>query len=302
MKKKPNFFIVGAPKCGTTALSEYLKEHPNVFISTTKEPHYFASDMVYHRTIENGDDYLTLFKETTEEHIAVGEASVWYLYSEKAIQNIYSFNENAKIIIMLRKPVDMVYSMHSQQIQSIGEDILDFEKAWDMEDERKQGRSIPKHILHIPNLYYSEIAKYNTQLNNLYKFFPKKQVKIILFDDFKKDTKKIYNEVLKFLDLPLYDKKVFPVVNENSIIRNKFIAILLRNKFYIPKKILEKTKILLQLQNKGLHGVLYDINKMKIERAQINNIIKKRVILHYKNEVDLLAKLLNKDLTEWNKL
>ena len=88
--RRPDFFILGAPKCGTTALSEYLRRHPRVFVSRPKEPHYFCADFDYYyapgqRTEEH---YLRLFAEADEGHLAVGEASVWYLYSEDAARNI----------------------------------------------------------------------------------------------------------------------------------------------------------------------------------------------------------------------
>ncbi len=301
MGKKPNFFIVGAPKCGTTALSEYLKEHPNVFMSTPKEPHYFASDMVYHREIENGDDYLALFDEAREEQTAIGEASVWYLYSKKAIQNIYTFNKNAKIVVMLRKPVEMVYSMHSQHLYSVGDDISDFEKAWDLEEERKQGRSIPKYILHRPNLYYSEIANYYTQLQNLYKYFPKEQVKVIIFDDFVKDTKTIFSDVITFLELPVYEKSSFQRVNENAVIRFPLIKKILKRESKFSKKLRETIKEVFGIKRIGFRDMVKKINSVKTKRIPMNSIIQKRVLMSYEQEVNNLSELLDIDLSHWNK-
>ena len=107
----PNFFIVGAPKCGTTALCEYLKYHPNVFMSTPKEPHYFAEDFERYRHVKTEDKYLALFGDCNDRHLMIGEASVFYLRSTRAVSLIRDFNPDAKIIVMLRNPVDMVYSL-----------------------------------------------------------------------------------------------------------------------------------------------------------------------------------------------
>ena len=255
MNKTPNFFIVGAPKCGTTALSEYLKEHPNVFMSTPKEPHYFADDMVKHRGIKKRKDYFYLFDEVKKNHLAIGEASVWYLYSKNAIENIYNYNKDVKIIIMLRKPVDMVYSMHSQHQNSQGEDEPDFEKAWNLEPERKNGKKIPKHILHVPNLYYSEIAKYYSQLMRVYNYFPKNQVKVIMFDDFKNNTKKVYCETLTFLNLPEFDKNEFPKINENKNFRFHFYNKLISSEPIIFRNIRKKIRSLIWLK-KIIHWLM----------------------------------------------
>ena len=83
MIKYPNFFIIGAPKSGTTSMYKYLKKHPNVFMSDKKGPHYFSSDIKYHDRVEKERDYLNLFKSKSKNQFAVGEASVFYLYSKK---------------------------------------------------------------------------------------------------------------------------------------------------------------------------------------------------------------------------
>lgn len=297
-EKIPNFFIIGAPKSGTTALSEYLREHPNVFISHPKEPHYFASDMIDHRSIENIEDYLVLFNHAQEQHMAIGEASVWYLYSKKAIQNLAIFAPKAKIIVMLRKPVDMVYSMHSQHLHSLGEDIESFEKAWDLEDLRKQGKCLPKNILHVPNLYYSEIAKYHNQLQNLYKYFAQDQVKVILFDDFTSDTRKVFHEVIDFLNLPEFKKVEFSKVNQNTVLRSRFLE-----KFLKYKPLLEfrkRTKSILGIKSFRVRKTILAYNSIEKKRYPINPHVKKRVIENYREEVNLLGKLLNKNLDHWN--
>src|SRR5262245_35065298 len=84
--KKPTFFIIGAPKCGTTSLAAWLADHPDIFMSPTKEPHYFNTD--HKRYLNSLAGYEQLFEDATDRHSAVGEASVWYLYSANAVENI----------------------------------------------------------------------------------------------------------------------------------------------------------------------------------------------------------------------
>ncbi|NLF38083.1 sulfotransferase, partial [bacterium] len=102
----PDFFIVGAPKSGTTALHAYLGRHPSIFVPARKEPHFFGSDIVSPAFVRDRDAYLSLFAGATTE-ARVGEASIWYLYSKRAAREIKEFNPDARIIIMLRNPVDM---------------------------------------------------------------------------------------------------------------------------------------------------------------------------------------------------
>ncbi len=301
MLKEPNFFIIGAPKCGTTALAEYLNEHPNVFISTPKEPHYFASDMIYHRAVETAHDYFDLFKDVNPGQTAVGEASVWYMYSQKAIENIAIFNEKAKLIVMLRKPVDMVYSLHSQQCFNLQEDEKDFEKAWDLEPLRKRGKAIPKNVYHVPNLFYSEVAKYHEQLKRVYRYFPKNQVKIILFDEFIKNTSQVYRDVQFFLNVPFYKKTSFLPMNPNKGIRSKRIqkvtVIIHKN-----RELINSLKKTLGLNRIGISSVIRRINTFETNRKPMHPLVKARVVEHYKNEVEKLSQLINIDLSHWNKV
>jgi len=85
---KPTFMIIGAPKCGTTALYEYLQTHPQIFITEPKEPHFYADDLGDHRMIGTRAEYDELFKGVTANHLAVGEASACYMHSSVAMPKI----------------------------------------------------------------------------------------------------------------------------------------------------------------------------------------------------------------------
>jgi hypothetical protein len=98
--RRPNFFILGAPKCGTTSLARWVGEHPSVFICPEKEPHFFNTDD-RHRGVEAIVDYEALFSGAQEQHVAIGEASVWYLSSLEAVPNILRYEPAAKFIVLV---------------------------------------------------------------------------------------------------------------------------------------------------------------------------------------------------------
>ena len=125
---KPNFFILGASKCGTTSMARYLAEHPDIFVSDPKEPHFFNTDFANRHTryIKTYESY---FRSASEYHMAVGEASVFYLFSHKAVSNILVYQPKARFVVMLRNPIYMVYSWHSEALQSFGETEADFERS-----------------------------------------------------------------------------------------------------------------------------------------------------------------------------
>jgi hypothetical protein len=189
--KKPNFFIVGAPKCGTTSLSFYLREHPNVFFSKPKEPHHFSTDLSKRKgDVINRERYLNLFRGANS-YKAVGEGSVWYLYSKVAVSKIIQFNPRAKFIVMIRNPVDMFRSLHSYLLTTLDEDIRDPCKAWELQKERSVGRFLPPYCRGSEYLQYGDICKLGEQIRRLFEIVPNnKNIKIIKFIDFKKNTKK----------------------------------------------------------------------------------------------------------------
>ena len=135
----PDFFIAGAPKCGTTALFSYLQTHPGIFLPaerpgtsrlSAKEPHYYCTDFPNYRRCRSREDYLRLFTDAAAGTL-VGEASVWYLYSEVAIPRIMAEIPKAKFIVLLRNPVNMAHSLHNLLYHTLDEDIADFGCAWE---------------------------------------------------------------------------------------------------------------------------------------------------------------------------
>jgi hypothetical protein len=142
--KIPNFFIIGAPKCGTTSMSEYLRSHPNIYFSTPKEPYYFCRDIIkpLPHSVQTEGQYLTLFAKADKCHQAIGEGSVYYLYSNEAVQKIRSFNPEARLIVMVRDPIDMLHSLFHQNIVNGTENAPDFPTAWKWQEDRLRGEKL----------------------------------------------------------------------------------------------------------------------------------------------------------------
>ncbi|MBA2556411.1 MAG: sulfotransferase, partial [Chloroflexi bacterium] len=167
--RKPDFFLAGAPKCGTRSMYEYLKPHPEIYLSPRKEPRYFASDLDTGTAgdelffVRELDEYLGLFQGATDQK-RVGEASVQYLYSRVAAENIRVFNPDSRFLVMLRNPVEAVHSMHAQRLAGGAEDIADFEAALDAEDDRREGRRIPPGSFHVKGLIYRDVARFGEQV------------------------------------------------------------------------------------------------------------------------------------------
>lgn len=211
----PDFFIIGAPKSGTTALSTYLMQHPDIGFSVPKEPHYFNDDFSTRYTYSLGE-YMKCFGPTSADKPSVGEGSVFYLRSRTAVPNILKYAPDAKFIVMLRNPVEAVYSWHWQAIYSFGENILDFEQAWLAQRERAQGRRIPRYNRLHEALEYGPLFTYGEQLERLYRAVPEHRVRVILFDDLQKDPSSTYKQTLEFLNVRELELPRYDVINSSK--------------------------------------------------------------------------------------
>jgi hypothetical protein len=297
--KKPNFFIVGAPKCGTTAISEYLREHRAIFMSQPKEPHFFAEDFVALRIIKSLDGYESLFQNATSEHLAVGEASVSYLYSSVAIRNIHQFNRDAKIIAMLRNPVDLVYSLHSQLVYTCHEDEKDFQKAWKLQAERRNGNRVPKHFHKAVYLQYAQVGRLGVQVERLLTIFPLEQVKLILLDDFIANPQAVYEDIISFLEVPSDGRSIFPRINENKRPRMSW----LNNLTQAPPEVVRYTANVFKkfpgMKSLNVRKKIQRLNAKREPRPPLPLAVRAELIDNFREDIDKLSRIVDRDLSDW---
>lgn len=225
--KEPNFFIIGAPKCGTSSLAQWLGQHQSVYISPKKEPHYFSTDLS-NRNIQSWKRYQKLFSDAGKEHLAVGEASTWYLYSKEAVPSIEGSYTNAKYIVMTRDPVDMARSLHHHNLRVLHENCSSLEDAWALQGERASGKQIPSTCAEPAFLQYKTACSLGTLLNRLYAFVDSERVLHIALEDMKTDPEYEYQRVQAFLGISDEGRTEFPVVNEARGHRSRLVQKLLR--------------------------------------------------------------------------
>lgn len=208
MAASVDFAIVGEPKSGTTALAEFLGGHPGICMSVPKEPAYFATDLRAESDRFHGgpkyfefrteDDYAALFAHCEPGQLR-GEASTAYLHSREAAANLHAANPGTRIIVMLREPVSFLHSLHMQFVNETTEDEPDFAAALALEPERRAGRSIPARVRCPSFLFYRERAAYSAQLQRFYAVFPREQVLVLVFEEFREDNEREFRRLLEFL-------------------------------------------------------------------------------------------------------
>ena len=294
---KPDFFIVGAPKCGTTAMYQYLKAHPEVFMPAYKEPHYFAEDFhgAWIERFRQQEDYLRLFADAGKAK-RVGEASTWHLYSRCAARKIHEFNPEACIIIMLRSPVDMLYSLYQQFCYTLDENLPSFEEALAAEERRKQGADLPPTLQIMPEaLFYQETVKFTEQVSRYLEVFGREQVHIIIYDDLKAETRAVYQQTLEFLNIDTRFEPDFNAVNASKYPRN---AVIQRFLMRPPAWVMAAGKAVLPLA-RPLYWKLRGMNSRHEARPPLDPALRSQLQREFLPEVERLSQLLGRDLTHW---
>ena len=216
---RPNVFIVGAPKSGTTFMHEFLQAHPAVFMPKWKEPHFFGRDMLPGAHPRLGLKlYLSLYAGS-ERFRWRGDSSIFYLGSQSAAEEISRFTSEARVIVMLRDPVEMMHALHSQLVYAGYETIIDFERALAAEDDRRRGRRVPAGAWFRDMYFYRHIANYAEHLERYRGVFGDR-VHAIVYDDLRRDPLAVCRGVERFLGIEEVGR-VPGIVNANRRIVNK---------------------------------------------------------------------------------
>jgi Sulfotransferase domain len=294
--RKPGFFIVGAPRCGTTAMYEYLRLHPQVFMPEHKEPNFFGDDLNHRHGRLTEADYLRLFRDAAPGQ-RVGEASTWYLYSRTAAREIRQFTAKARIIVMLRNPVDVMHSLHREMVFYRAEDIDDFASALEAEPDRKLGRRIPRGVRRIETLLYREVVQFADQLERYLATFPSDQVKVLLFDDLRADASSVYAETLRFLDVDLSFVPRLEPANESKHPRFRPLQDLVVHppapfRDLIPH--LRRYPIAHRVRS-----AILAVNSRKATRAPMDPELRRQLTAELAPEVHRLGELIGRDLRHW---
>lgn len=288
---KPNFFIIGAPKCGTTALAKWLSDHPLVFFSALKEPHYFNVDG--RRITKRLRHYERLFEGAEENQIAVGEGSTRYLYSREAVPRILDYAPDARFIVCLRNPIEMAPALHGEWKSQGYEPIRSFEKAWRIQEARARGRRVPRVIRDDPErLQYGRYCSLGWQLERLYSLVPAERVMPIVMDDLRSDPGNEYRRALAFLGLRDDGRTQFDVVNPSKRTLSPRLAVAVRQ-LGVLKRALGITRPL------ALEAAIREKNVRERPRDAISHLVIRDMKAYFAEDVGRLSELLGRDLSHW---
>jgi hypothetical protein len=295
---RPDFFIVGAPKCGTTSLHQYLRQHPQVFMPLVKEVKYFGADRQPRHTPKlTLKEYLALF-QAAPAGVRVGEASVGYLRSSTAAKEIAAFSPGAQAIVMLRDPVEVMHALHSELVFLGVEDLPDFSEALAAEPDRKAGRRIPPNINNPRGLFYREAVSFAEQVERYVDALGREHLHVIVFDDFKADTAASVRDTFRFLGVDDSFAPVLDVANPSKVARSRIAQCVLSSPpgwmRTIARSLVPRTT------RKRAYRAAMRLNARSQARAVMDPDLRRRLTAELAPEVERLSALVERDLTHWS--
>lgn len=312
--KLPNFIIVGAAKSGTTSLYNYLDEHPDVYMSPIKEPNHFSSDIepekfnkafkkherekridldeylngnmdykLWGDYVQKWEQYRKLFKNVKHEK-AIGEVSNSYLFSQVAAKNIIEKLPQVKIIMMLRNPMERAFSHYLANMRD-GKTIKNFREEVESNytlETREWGK---KYL-------YIELGMYYQQVKRYLDVFPRENIKMYLYDDYKKDSVLLVKDLFRFIGVnPNVTIDFSKKYNESKIPKNKYFN------FIISKSGIKKSAIkLFPLEYREKIKSMFFTNEKK---PKLSVEDKKFLLGIYREDIKNLSHVMNRDLHTW---
>lgn len=289
-RAEPNFFIVGAPKCGTTSLARWMDKHPLVHMAKPKEPMFFNKDIGPHH-VDTWEEYLAWFGDVPETVEVVGDASTSYLRSEVAVPNILERLPDAKFVAMVRNPVELAQSWHNEMIRGFVEDLTDFEEAWKAQEDRARGARIPDGCKHPELLAYRDVASIGSQIRRFLARVPSGHALVIVMDDLAVDPRKEYLRVLDFLGLPDSGELDFTPQNQRAEWRSGFVRRALQR--------LMKVKRRLGITGRtGLLDPIVQWNRKRVDTSAPDRIIR-MLGAAFADEIAILSEELDRDFSHW---
>ncbi len=313
----PFAFIVGAPRCGTTTLANFLQQHPDVCFSAVKEPHYFTQhDFTGQGEAEVREhveqEYLGRYFDHCSGHEKLrAEGSVTYLYAPEKMAPILALWPDAKFVIALRDPLSMLPSLHARLLVTGDEVIREFPKAWAKIGERSLGKSIPRSAVDPRWLRYDEAGKLGRNVERFFAAVGQERCHIVLFDDLVADPQGTYGELCAFLGVESWSGTVFEAQRINKTIRIGWLQRLLKRPPKAVRTVLageqyrKRAKKLDAREGKAIgtifaiRKVLLDWNKVPVKREALDPALRQEITERMREDVILLSRVIDRDLSHW---
>lgn len=289
----PNFFILGAAKAGTTSLYRYMQEHPEIYLSSVKEPQFFSHDEVYGKGMRY---YLDVFFKGSERFSKRGEATPQYLYFEKVAKRLAETlpDDCHRFIVIVRDPVKRAYSLYWNMVAE-GLERLSFKEALLAENERSKDAELVRtgSVLY----KYVDSGMYAKQIRRYLKYFKLEQFLFLLFEDLKSNPNSILPHVYHFLGVkPIAGTMKTKVCNPAGMPRLRSVHNFVRSPSWAKK---QAGRFLPQRLKYRIAKNLIDLNKRPFDYPEIDVEVEEMLRRKFRNDVLELQRLIGRSLEDW---
>lgn len=297
----PNFLVIGAPKAGTSALYYYLKQHPEIYMSPVKEPHFFTFENEQVNCFGPGDrerlrgtttsleEYVKLFDQVSGE-IAIGEASTTYLGSPKAPERIKYYLPEVKLIAILRNPVDAGYASFLHLLRDGDETITDFAQALQEEEKRIAKNWDGLWQYKTRGFYYAQVKRY-------FDLFEQEQLKIYRYEDFQQNAVEVLQSIFQFLNI---DGSFIPDMSAQYNVSGMPKDPILNRMMVKPNPLKSTLNLFLPKEfRKALATKIKEWNFNQYKKPQISPDIRHQLTQEYREDILKLQDLIQQDLSIW---
>lgn len=286
-QRRPNFFIVGAPKCGTTAWVEYLSRHPEVYFNPLKETNFFATDFPRHRAVTSLESFLELYADAGPASV-LGEGSPLHLRSEEAARNIKAFNPDAKILIMLREIGSFIPSLHNQKLVNGDETDPDLARVW---AQSGPARRPPASCREPKLLDYKKAGAFADQVSRYLEAFGASQVRVAWMEDWRDNPGDFHRFLLDFLGLEHQGIDAYAPVNVARRYKSRLVAALLHD-----RRVVKPAIRLLRRAGIGPLGIYTRVREANLTEgyhAPVPEELIAEIRAHYREDTERLHRLLD---------
>jgi len=301
MTRLPNVYLVGAPKAGTTSLADWLANHRDVYFSVPKEPYFWAADypkLRAHYGFDSAPAYADLFApEAAQRASCLAEGSTVYLYSEVAAPEIIAANPQARFIVALRHPADLLVSYHRTQVVALNEDELDFPSAW----RRSLVGGLPAtDPLDAKLVDYPRVGRLGAAVDRLCQVVPPEQVHVVLFEDLQHRPDQVWRRMCAFLEISPDPEPVFVVRNKSN---KQYRSAWLRQLTHRPPPVLRRPMGLVRQWSRTTSNQTMRSVKQWMwrpaPRPDASGDLRLELTKYFATDVELLERRLRLDLSAW---
>jgi len=289
---QPRIFIIGAPKCGTTSLAEWLSGHPDIWMSDPKEPNFYSDDIPSYRYARSRAEYEAIFSSASPSAM-LGEASTTYLRSRNAVPALLEDAPDARLIVCLRNPLEMAQSVHSQLVRSGREPITDFAEAWAAQ-VRRRAHPEPKRFDHNQAaLLYGEMCQLGAQVERLLANVSRDQVHFVFADDMRRSPRAVYQGVLQFIGLEDDRRSNFESLNTHRVPSSVALARWTSWGASISRRVVSRRGL-------GLGRFVKQFNEVTpVARPELPDSLRAEMAAYFRDDIIRLGELTGRDLGHW---